>query len=141
MRHLTHLILLISFFVGLSCTDDLPTYPGAGILVGEWRGTANFYFADFPLYLSIDRVRRDSIHGTMIINFFTFGVDTVTINSSLFYESDSLAFDLNGEGGGGCGFYSMYGTLITQDSLSGSWTYRCVNDPGFQSPWVAHRVR
>ena len=107
------------------------------ILTGQWQGRIQYYNTDYPLLLLFNKVTVDSIYGSMIIDF-TAGADTFPIHSEIFYNNDSLHFNL-AYTWGLCHAYDMWGSYIRKDSLRGSWKYKCTNDPAFTSPWSAHR--
>jgi hypothetical protein len=107
------------------------------VLTGQWSGRIQYYTTDYPLLLNFEKVTIDSIFGSMIIDF-TAGADTFPIRSELFFNNDSLHFDL-GVTWGMCHAYDMWGLPVNKDSLQGSWRYRCTNDPSYTSPWSAKR--
>jgi hypothetical protein len=107
------------------------------ILTGQWQGKIRYYTTDYTLLLDISKVTLDSIYGTMIIDF-TAGADTFPIHSELYFDNDSLHFDLS-HTWGQCHAYDMWGLVVNKDSLRGNWKYRCSNDPVYTSPWSAKR--
>jgi len=107
------------------------------VLTGQWVGKIQYYTTDYPLLLNFEKVTIDSVFGSMIIDF-TAGADTFPIKSELFFDNDSLHFDL-GYTWGMCHAYDMWESAVNKDSLQGSWNYRCTNDPAFTSPWSAKR--
>ena len=107
------------------------------VLTGQWQGRISHYSTDYPLSLNFDRVTADSIFGKMIIDF-TAGADTFPIHSVLFFNNDSLHFDLSYTWDS-CHAYDMWGSAVNKDSLQGKWKYRCTDDPVMTSPWRAHR--
>lgn len=107
------------------------------ILTGQWQGRIRYYNTDYPLLLNFEKVTMDSIYGTMIIDF-TAGADTFPIHSELFFNNDSLHFDLS-HTWGTCHAYDMWGLVANKDSLQGNWRYKCTTDPTLTSPWSASR--
>ena len=107
------------------------------VLTGQWQGRIQYYMTDYPLLLNFNKVTIDSIFGSMIIDF-TAGADTFPIRSELFYNNDSLHFDLSYTWGL-CHAYDMWGLIENKDSLQGNWRYKCNNDPTYTSPWSAKR--
>ena len=141
MKYLIWSSVLIFSTTFCACeNDNIPSYPRSDVIVGQWGGTISFYFSEYPLTLSIEQVRNDSITGQMIIDYDDLP-DTVMISTALVFQSDSLAFDLNVGARRMCTYDWMDGNLVTVDSIAGHWNYRCINDPGFVSSWAVHRVR
>ena len=137
MKQLLLSTLLLFGMIQISCKKESgPTSPGGFSLTGEWTGTIEYYFSNYPLSLRLDRVINDSLAGQVIIGFAN-TPDTVPIQSALYFVMDSLYFDLNR--GGWCSYRSMWGRVINPDSLAGHWSYRCVNDPPMASAWTARR--
>jgi hypothetical protein len=106
-------------------------------LNGQWEGKISYYAANYPLLLDFEKVTSDSIYGTMSIDFST-GTVSFPIHSELYFDNDSLHFDIS-RNWGSCIAYDVWGSVVNNDSLQGSWKYWCVNDPSFTAPWSAHR--
>ena len=138
MKLLILSIISFSVIFGVSCKKDSnPITPTTLPLTGEWRGLIEYNFIDYPFSLTLNQVEEDSVTGWMIIEFSS--PDTTKINSTLYFKSDSLQFNLNRQGF--CMYNNMYGNFIGADSITGSWEYHCINEPPLTSPWAVHRIK
>lgn len=138
MKLLILSIVALLQIINLSCKKDTnPVTPNVHFLDGKWTGRITYYFSDYPLSLTLNQVGNDSVTGQMVIGFPN--PETTPIQSTLYFDNDSLHFTLNR--GGFCFYQSMSGKVITADSLVGSWAYRCVNDPPMTSAWTSRRMQ
>ena len=107
-------------------------------LSGQWDGDIAYDVSAFPLLLDFLKVTTDSVQGTMVIEFGD-GTETFPINSKLFFNNDSLHFNL-AHTFGDCYAFDMWGRVINADSLSGKWRYQCNNQQEVIMPWHAKRI-
>jgi hypothetical protein len=106
-------------------------------LTGQWQGRIAYDAADYPLLFDFIKVTADSIKGSMVVDFAT-GSEIFPVNSKLFFNNDSLHFNLS-HTFGDCYAFDIWGRVITEDSLSGSWRYKCNGQDEMIKAWSAKR--
>jgi hypothetical protein len=107
------------------------------ILEGLWTGKIQYYSVEYPLGLYFSKITTDSVYGQMTVDFSD-GTIVFPIHTYLYFENDSIHFDLSYTWGM-CHSFDMSGSFVNKDSLQGTWRHRCLNEPVLTTPWRAHR--
>jgi hypothetical protein len=108
------------------------------ILPGLWTGKIQYYSIDYPLGLYFSKITTDSVYGQMTIDFSD-GTIVFPIHTYLYFENDSIHFDLSYTWGT-CHAIDMSGSFVNKNNLKGNWQYQCIGSPTMTAPWSASRA-